>query len=150
MDQTSRLVSVARELARIRSHDDNDPRVVEIACKYLGFDHRVTFHVDDGATFIEQQTPGSVRLRIRRCVADDRSWVQRADLDHPRADSDGLKLLHRNVMAASMLVTEDRFPFKLEESTNTWNNGFFAFRDRNQMLQQFRKNGRIYLAQMSR
>jgi len=68
------------------------------------------------AQFIEQQTPGSVRLRIRRCVADDRSWVQRADLDHPRADSDGLKLLHRNVTAASMLVT-DRFPFKLEEST---------------------------------
>ena len=48
MDKASRLESV-----------DDDPTVVAIARKYLGSDRRVTFHVDDGATFIERQTPGS-------------------------------------------------------------------------------------------
>jgi hypothetical protein len=53
-------------------------------------------------------------------------------------------------MAACMLVTEDRFPSNLKNLPNTWNKGFFALRDRNQMLQQFLKNDRIYLAQMAR
>ena len=48
MDKAARLDSV-----------DNDPTVIAIASKYLGSDRRVTFHVDDGATFIERQTPGS-------------------------------------------------------------------------------------------
>jgi predicted O-methyltransferase YrrM len=48
MDNASRLESV-----------DNDPTVVAIARKYLGSDRRVTFHVDDGGTFIERQTLGS-------------------------------------------------------------------------------------------
>jgi predicted O-methyltransferase YrrM len=48
MDEASQLESV-----------DNDPTVVEIARKHLGSDRRVTFHIDDGATFIERQTPGS-------------------------------------------------------------------------------------------
>jgi predicted O-methyltransferase YrrM len=47
MDKASRLESV-----------DNDPTVVAIARKYLGSDPRVTFHVDEGAAFIERQTPG--------------------------------------------------------------------------------------------
>jgi predicted O-methyltransferase YrrM len=48
MDKASSLVSV-----------DNDPKVVEVARKYLGSDSRVTFHVDEGAAFIERQMPGS-------------------------------------------------------------------------------------------
>jgi predicted O-methyltransferase YrrM len=48
MDKASSLVSV-----------DNDPKVVEVARKYLGSDRRVTFHVDDGAAFIARQMPGS-------------------------------------------------------------------------------------------
>jgi len=48
MDQASRLQSV-----------DNDPTVVAIARRHLGSDPRVTFHLDDGAAFIERQTPGS-------------------------------------------------------------------------------------------
>jgi len=48
MDQASRLDSV-----------DNDPTVVAIARRHLGSDPRVTFHLDDGATFIERQTAGS-------------------------------------------------------------------------------------------
>src|SRR5262245_21488477 len=48
MDQASHLHSV-----------DNDPTVVAIARRHLGSDPRVTFHLDDGATFIERQTAGS-------------------------------------------------------------------------------------------
>jgi spermidine synthase len=48
MDEAARLDSV-----------DNDPTVIAIARKYLGSDRRVTFHVDDGAAFIERQAPGS-------------------------------------------------------------------------------------------
>ena len=48
MDQASRLESV-----------DNDPTVVAIARRHLGSDPRVTFHLDDGAAFIERQTSGS-------------------------------------------------------------------------------------------
>ena len=48
MDKASRLESV-----------DNDPTVVAIARKYLGSDRRVTFYLEDGATFIERQKPGS-------------------------------------------------------------------------------------------
>src|SRR5262247_2298367 len=46
MDQASRLATV-----------DNDPAVVAIARRHLGADLRVTFHLDDGAAFIERQTP---------------------------------------------------------------------------------------------
>src|SRR5262249_16175717 len=45
MDRASRLESV-----------DNDPTVVAIARKHLGSDRRVTFHVEDGATFVDRQT----------------------------------------------------------------------------------------------
>jgi predicted O-methyltransferase YrrM len=48
MDQASRLESV-----------DNDPTVVAIARRHLGADRRVTFHLDDGAAFIERQTVAS-------------------------------------------------------------------------------------------
>jgi predicted O-methyltransferase YrrM len=48
MDKVSRLESV-----------DNDPNVAAIARRHLGSDRRVTFHTDDGAAFIERQTPGS-------------------------------------------------------------------------------------------
>jgi len=48
MDQASHLHSV-----------DNDPTVVAIARRNLGSDPRVTFHLDDGAAFIERQTAGS-------------------------------------------------------------------------------------------
>ena len=48
MDQASHLHSV-----------DNDPTVVAIAHRNLGSDPRVTFHLDDGAAFIERQTAGS-------------------------------------------------------------------------------------------
>src|SRR5262245_24307678 len=48
MDHASRLQSV-----------DNDPTVVAIARRHLGSDPRVTFHVDDGAAFIERQAAGS-------------------------------------------------------------------------------------------
>ena len=48
MDQASRLESV-----------DDDPTVVAIARRHLGSDPRVTFHLDDGAAFIERQTAGS-------------------------------------------------------------------------------------------
>jgi predicted O-methyltransferase YrrM len=48
MDQASRLESV-----------DNDPTVIAIARRHLGSDPRVTFHLDDGAVFIERQTVGS-------------------------------------------------------------------------------------------
>ena len=48
MDKGSRLATV-----------DNDPTVAAIARRYLGSDRRVTFHLDDAATFIERQTPGS-------------------------------------------------------------------------------------------
>jgi len=47
MDQASRLETV-----------DNDPAVVAIARRHLGADPRVTFHLDDGAAFIEGQMPG--------------------------------------------------------------------------------------------
>jgi len=46
MDQASRLDTV-----------DNDGAVVAIARKHLGADPRVTFHLDDGAPFIERQLP---------------------------------------------------------------------------------------------
>src|SRR5262252_7859571 len=46
MDQASRLETV-----------DNDPAVVAIARRHLGADSRVTFHLHDGAAFIERQTP---------------------------------------------------------------------------------------------
>jgi predicted O-methyltransferase YrrM len=45
MDATSRLVSV-----------DNDPTVVEVARRHLGHDPRVTFHLGDGGTFLEQSS----------------------------------------------------------------------------------------------
>ena len=48
MDKASRLESV-----------DSDPTVVAVARKYLESDRRVTFYLEDGATFIERQTPGS-------------------------------------------------------------------------------------------
>ena len=48
MDQASRLETV-----------DNDPAVVAIARRHLGADSRVTFHLNDGAVFIERQTPAS-------------------------------------------------------------------------------------------
>jgi predicted O-methyltransferase YrrM len=48
MDKASRLESV-----------DTDPAVVAIARRYLGSDRRVTFHLDDGAAFIERQRPSS-------------------------------------------------------------------------------------------
>ena len=51
MDKASRLATV-----------DNDPTVVAIARRYLGSDRRVTFHLDDAASFIEGQTPGSFDL----------------------------------------------------------------------------------------
>jgi predicted O-methyltransferase YrrM len=51
MDKASRLATV-----------DIDPTVVAIARRYLGSDHRVTFHLDDAAAFIERQTPGSFDL----------------------------------------------------------------------------------------
>jgi predicted O-methyltransferase YrrM len=47
MDQASRLETV-----------DNDPAAVAVACRHLGADPRVTFHLEDGAVFIERQTPG--------------------------------------------------------------------------------------------
>jgi len=46
MDRASRLDTV-----------DNDPAVVAIARKNLGADPRVSFHLDDGAPFIERQAP---------------------------------------------------------------------------------------------
>jgi predicted O-methyltransferase YrrM len=46
MDHASRLETV-----------DNDPAVVAIARRHLGADPRVTFLLDDGAAFIERQTP---------------------------------------------------------------------------------------------
>jgi predicted O-methyltransferase YrrM len=48
LGQASRLESV-----------DNDPAVVAIARRHLGTDPRVTFHLDDGAAFIQRQTPSS-------------------------------------------------------------------------------------------
>ena len=48
MDQASLLESV-----------DNDPTVVAIARRHLGSDPRVTFHLDDGAAFINRQTADS-------------------------------------------------------------------------------------------
>ena len=43
MDAASRLVSV-----------DTNPEVVEIARRHVGHDSRVTFHLGDGGTFLEQ------------------------------------------------------------------------------------------------
>jgi predicted O-methyltransferase YrrM len=48
MDRASRLETV-----------DNDPAVVAIARRHLGANPRVTFHLNDGAAFIERQTPAS-------------------------------------------------------------------------------------------
>ena len=49
MDARSRLVSV-----------DNDAEVVRIAQRHLGHDPRVTFHLMDGAAFLEQAAPQQV------------------------------------------------------------------------------------------
>jgi predicted O-methyltransferase YrrM len=46
MDPGSRLVSV-----------DNDAQVVQVAQRDLGHDPRVTFHLMDGAAFLEQAAP---------------------------------------------------------------------------------------------
>ena len=46
MDPGSRLVSV-----------DNDAQVVKVAQRHLGHDPRVTFHLMDGAAFLEQAAP---------------------------------------------------------------------------------------------
>jgi predicted O-methyltransferase YrrM len=46
MDASSRLTSV-----------DSDPKVMEIARRHLAEDPRVTFHLADGATFVEQSVP---------------------------------------------------------------------------------------------
>ena len=48
MDPTSRLDTV-----------DTDAEVVAIARRHLGLDHRVTFHVGDGAEFIERTPAGA-------------------------------------------------------------------------------------------
>ncbi len=46
MDAGSRLISV-----------DSDPKVLEVARRHLGHDTRVTFHLADGAAFLEHAAP---------------------------------------------------------------------------------------------
>ena len=41
---------------------DNDAAVVAVAQRHLGGDRRVTFHVVDGAEFLEQSSPGGYDL----------------------------------------------------------------------------------------
>lgn len=51
MDAASRLDTI-----------DSDPSVVDVARRHLGADARVTFHVGDGATFVEALAPESFDL----------------------------------------------------------------------------------------
>ena len=55
---TAWLLAGMGQAARLESVD-KDPAVVAIARRHLGTDPRVTFHLDDGAAFIERQTPSS-------------------------------------------------------------------------------------------
>jgi predicted O-methyltransferase YrrM len=41
---------------------DTDAAVVAIARRHLDHDHRVTFHLEDGATFLARTPPGSIDL----------------------------------------------------------------------------------------
>lgn len=41
---------------------DTDPIVVAVAQRHLGSDARVTFHITDGAQFLEQSQPGTFAL----------------------------------------------------------------------------------------
>jgi len=67
MDKAARLESV-----------ENDPTVIAIARKYLGSDRRVTFHLDDGAAFIERQTPGSYDFVFANAWPGKFSHLERA------------------------------------------------------------------------
>lgn len=51
MDESSRLESV-----------DSDPEAQEIARRHLGDDRRITFHLKDAATFLEQPHPNGFDL----------------------------------------------------------------------------------------
>jgi predicted O-methyltransferase YrrM len=51
MDETSRLESI-----------DTDPEAQEIARRHLGDDRRITFHLSDGAAFLERPHPNGFDL----------------------------------------------------------------------------------------
>ena len=48
---------------------DNEARFVEIARRHLGHDRRVTFHIDDCASFRRITHPAGSRRRLSLCVS---------------------------------------------------------------------------------
>jgi predicted O-methyltransferase YrrM len=93
MDQASRLQSV-----------DNDPTVVAIARRHLGSDPRVTFHLDDGAAFIERQAAGSYDFVFADAWPGKFSHFEQA----LRLSVGQPKLRNRSVNRLSVAEFEDR------------------------------------------